>query len=179
MSQEKHTGLMGRELVGEVVNRRVDAEDIGQEVGGQEEWRGNKKRDQARILNYGEADEGIATARVGLEGLQEVESGVRLLGERMKVDLVSHIKDNKMIDLQVIDHYRMPEKNYATKEEGRTSQETWKRLSRGDNYEEKQHVDTDKENNWRERLKRSRQREKGEEGQDLQEMNEGNGKLRT
>lgn len=51
-------------------------------------------------------------------------------------------------------------------------------LSRGNNYEGKQHVDTDKENNWRERLKRSRQREMDEEGQDLQEMNEGNEKLR-
>lgn len=79
---------------------------------------GNKKRDQARILNYGVADEGIATAGVGLEGLQEVELGVRLLGERMEVDLVSHIKDNKMIDLQVIDHHRMPEKKLCDKRGG-------------------------------------------------------------
>lgn len=94
VTQERHICITSRELVSEMTSKKVEAVDIGKEFGGQDERGGNKREALEGIPNNGVDEEGVATVRVSSEVIKEVGPVGRLLGERMKVDLTSHIKDN-------------------------------------------------------------------------------------
>lgn len=132
----------------------------------------NNKRDQGGCSNNGVEVEVVDISRDGLEGIQEIGQGDRHLGERMEVDSATPITDPKRIALQVIDHNRMIGTISAKKGDGIAPQGTWKQFSRGDHSEGRQPGDTEKENNWEEKHKRSRQREEGELSQEMQEKND-------